>query len=70
MPVTVFEGCDWLFPLFFVLGFVILGDVRLFILIDIRLFLIKVGSSLVPFINKFPRNTELYRLMTTKFGEV
>ena len=32
--------------------------------------LLKVGSSLVPFINKFPRNTELYRLMTTKFGEV
>lgn len=32
--------------------------------------LLKVGSSLVPFVNKFPRNTELYRLMTTKFGEV
>jgi hypothetical protein len=32
--------------------------------------LIKVGSSLVPFVNKFPRNTELYKLMTTKFGEV
>ena len=32
--------------------------------------LLKVGSSLVPFINKFPRNTELYKLMTTKFGEV
>ena len=31
--------------------------------------LLKVGSSLVPFINKFPRNTELYKLMTTKFGE-
>ena len=31
--------------------------------------LLKVGSSLVPFVNKFPRNTELYRLMTTKFGE-
>ena len=31
--------------------------------------LIKVGSSLVPFVNKFPKNTELYRLMTTKFGE-
>ena len=26
--------------------------------------------SLVPFVNKFPRNTELYKLMTTKFGEV
>lgn len=31
--------------------------------------LIKVGSSLVPFVNKFPRNTKLYQLMTTKFGE-
>lgn len=30
--------------------------------------LIKVGSSLVPFENKFPRNTELYKLMTTKPG--
>lgn len=32
--------------------------------------LLKVGSFLVPFVNKFSRNTELYRLMTTKFGEV
>jgi hypothetical protein len=32
--------------------------------------LLKVGSSLVPFVNKFPRGTELYKLMTTKFGEV
>ena len=32
--------------------------------------LLKVGSSLVPFVNKFPKNTELYKLMTTKFGEV
>lgn len=31
--------------------------------------LIKVGSSLVPFVNKFPRNTHLYKLMTTKPGE-
>jgi type IV secretory pathway VirB4 component len=31
--------------------------------------LIKVGSSLVPFVNKFPRDTELYSLMTTKLGE-
>lgn len=31
--------------------------------------LIKVGSTLVPFENKFPRNTDLYRLMTTKPGE-
>lgn len=31
--------------------------------------LIKVGSSLVPFSNKFPKNTQLYKLMTTKPGE-
>ena len=31
--------------------------------------LIKVGSSLVPFSNKFPKNTKLYKLMTTKFCE-
>lgn len=31
--------------------------------------LIKVGSSLVPFGNKFPKNTKLYKLMTTKPGE-
>ena len=32
--------------------------------------LMKVGSSLVPFFNKFPKNTQLYKLMTTKPGEV
>ncbi len=31
--------------------------------------LIKVGSSLIPFANKFPKNTKLYKLMTTKPGE-
>lgn len=31
--------------------------------------LIKVGSSLVPFTDQFPRNTKLYNLMTTKPGE-
>lgn len=31
--------------------------------------LIKVGSNLVPFANKFPKNTKLYQLMTTKPGE-
>lgn len=31
--------------------------------------LIKVGSSLVHFTDKFPRNTKLYNLMTTKTGE-
>ena len=32
--------------------------------------LIKVGGGLVPFINRFPVNTALYRLMTTCPGEV
>lgn len=31
--------------------------------------LLKVGSSLVPFVNEFPTNTKLYKLMTTKPGE-
>lgn len=31
--------------------------------------LVKVGSDLVPFERKFPKNTELYKLMTTKIGE-
>jgi len=31
--------------------------------------LIKVGSALVPFVNKFPKSTKLYKLMTTKPGE-
>lgn len=31
--------------------------------------LIRYGSSLVPFVNKFPANTQLYKLMTTKPGE-
>lgn len=31
--------------------------------------LIKYGSSLVPFINRFPKNTKLYELMTTTPGE-
>lgn len=31
--------------------------------------LIKVGSAMIPFKNDFPRNTELYDLMTTKPGE-
>ena len=31
--------------------------------------LIKVGSSLVPFANAFPKNTKLYKLMSTKPGE-
>ena len=31
--------------------------------------LIRYGSLLVPFINKFPKNTRLYKLMTTKPGE-
>ena len=31
--------------------------------------LIRYGSALVPFVNKFPRKTRLYKLMTTKPGE-
>jgi type IV secretory pathway VirB4 component len=31
--------------------------------------LIKVGSALVPFVNRFPKNNKLYKLMTTKPGE-
>ncbi|MBR5431043.1 MAG: DUF87 domain-containing protein [Bacteroidales bacterium] len=31
--------------------------------------LIKYGGSLVPFVNRFPKNTKLYQLMTTKAGE-
>ena len=32
--------------------------------------LIKIGSSLIPFVNKFPKNTRLYALMTTKPNEM
>lgn len=32
--------------------------------------LIKVGSSIIPFINDFPRDTKLYKLMTTKLSEI
>lgn len=31
--------------------------------------LIRYGSAIVPFTNQFPKNTELYKLMTTKPGE-
>lgn len=31
--------------------------------------LIKYGSALVPFVNRFPKDTKLYALMTTKPGE-
>lgn len=31
--------------------------------------LLKVGGALVPFEDKFPKGTKLYKLMTTKFGE-
>ncbi len=31
--------------------------------------LIKYGAALVPFVNRFPKNTKLYELMTTKPGE-
>ncbi len=32
--------------------------------------LIKCGSTIVPFVNSFPKNTRLYKLMTTKPSEV
>ena len=32
--------------------------------------LLKVGSSIVPFVNEFPKDTELYKMMTTKPGEL
>ena len=32
--------------------------------------LIKCGSAIVPFVNNFPKNTHLYRLMTTKPSEM
>ena len=31
--------------------------------------LVKIGGTLVPFVNKVPKDTKLYALMTTKFGE-
>ena len=32
--------------------------------------LVKYGSSLVPFANRFPTNTRLYKLMTTKLSDM
>lgn len=31
--------------------------------------LLKIGDSIIPFLNKFPKNTKLYKLMTTKSDE-
>ena len=31
--------------------------------------LVKIGGALVPFVNKVPKDTKLYALMTTKFSE-
>lgn len=31
--------------------------------------LIRYGSALVPFINRFPKDTKMYQLMTTRPGE-
>lgn len=31
--------------------------------------LMKIGGHFVPYVNEFPKNTELYKLMTTKPGE-
>ena len=38
--------------------------------VDVGHGLLKLGSALVPFSNQFPRNTQLYRLMTTKLSEI
>ncbi len=32
--------------------------------------LLRYGNALVPFINKFPKDTELYRLITTRLSEI
>ena len=32
--------------------------------------LLKIENALIPFINNFPKNTELYKLMTTKLNEI
>ena len=32
--------------------------------------LIKVKNSFIPFKNKFPKDTELYKLMTTKLSDL
>lgn len=31
--------------------------------------LIRIGNAIVPFVNRFPKYTELYKLMTTKPNE-
>lgn len=31
--------------------------------------LLKVGSGLIPFVNDFPKDTEMFKLMNTKPGE-
>ena len=31
--------------------------------------LVKIGGTLIPFVNRLPKDTRLYKLMTTKFGE-
>ena len=31
--------------------------------------LIKCGSAIVPFVNNFPKNTRLYKLLSTRFME-
>lgn len=31
--------------------------------------LIKCGNAIMPFVNSFPKNTHLHRLMSTKFSE-
>ena len=37
--------------------------------VDVGHGLLKIGSNLVPFVNEFPKDTKLYKLMTTKPSE-
>ena len=32
--------------------------------------LLKCGSAIVPFVNEFPKDTQLYKLMTTNLSEI
>lgn len=51
--------------------FINISDEQMGYITDVRpgCGLIKVGSALVPFENRFPQNTQLYKLMTSKPGE-
>lgn len=38
--------------------------------VDVGYGLLKVGSAPIPFSSRFPRNTQFYRLMSIKLGEM